>query len=225
MPGVRVAWRQWERRGGLMLATVAGVLTLLTACTVGPDYVRPMVDGTLAYKEANGWKVAQPEDDISRRRYVVGDLRRSPAERARGASQRLEPEHRRWRRRHSGRRARWCGRPAPATFPTAHGRSRVYIRSRKAPPGERPEHHRGGAPRPITCCPSIFSWELDVWGRIRRTVESNQASAQASAADLERARLSFQAELAQDYFQLRTLDAQKQLLDATVVGLREGRSS
>jgi NodT family efflux transporter outer membrane factor (OMF) lipoprotein len=61
-----------------------------------------------------------------------------------------------------------------------------------------------------------FSWELDLWGRIRRTVESNQASAQASAGDLEGARLSYQAELAQDYFQLRTLDAQKQLLDETV---------
>ena len=66
-----------------------------------------------------------------------------------------------------------------------------------------------------------FSWELDVWGRIRRTVESNQASAQASAGDLESARLSFQAELAQDYFQLRTLDAQKQLLDATVAAFEK----
>src|SRR4029450_12160377 len=61
-----------------------------------------------------------------------------------------------------------------------------------------------------------FSWELDVWGRIRRTGESTRAAAQASAGDLEAARLSFQAELAQDYFQLRTLDAQKQLLDETV---------
>ena len=66
-----------------------------------------------------------------------------------------------------------------------------------------------------------FSWELDVWGRIRRTVESNQASAQASAGDLESARLSFQAELAQDYFQLRTLDAQKQLLDETVAAFEK----
>src|SRR5206468_3944895 len=66
-----------------------------------------------------------------------------------------------------------------------------------------------------------FSWELDVWGRIRRTVESNRAAAQASAGDLESARLSFQAELAQDYFQLRTLDAQKQLLDATVAAFEK----
>jgi len=66
-----------------------------------------------------------------------------------------------------------------------------------------------------------FSWELDLWGRIRRTVESNQASAQASAGDLESARLSFQATLAQDYFQLRTSDAQKQLLDKTVANYEQ----
>src|SRR5947207_14234382 len=66
-----------------------------------------------------------------------------------------------------------------------------------------------------------FSWALDLWGRIRRGVESNKAAAQASAGDLEAARLSFQAELAQDYFQLRTLDAQKQLLDATVAAFEK----
>ena len=61
------------------------------------------------------------------------------------------------------------------------------------------------------------SWELDLWGKIRRTMEANSANAQASAADLENARLSAQAQLAQDYFQLCSLDAQKKLLDDTVV--------
>src|SRR6266516_4727109 len=66
-----------------------------------------------------------------------------------------------------------------------------------------------------------FSWELDVWGRFRRGVESNRAAAPASAGGLEAARLSFQAELAQDYFQLRTLDAQKQLLDEAVAAFEK----
>jgi NodT family efflux transporter outer membrane factor (OMF) lipoprotein len=69
--------------------------------------------------------------------------------------------------------------------------------------------------------PVDFSWELDLWGRIRRTVEASQANAQASAADLEGVRLSTQAELAQDYFQLHVLDGQKQLLDGTVIAFQK----
>ena len=59
-------------------------------------------------------------------------------------------------------------------------------------------------------------WEIDLWGRVRRQVESSTASAQASAADLQALRLSLQAELAQNYFQLRIADAQKKMLDDTV---------
>jgi NodT family efflux transporter outer membrane factor (OMF) lipoprotein len=64
-------------------------------------------------------------------------------------------------------------------------------------------------------------WEIDVWGRVRRQVESNTASAQASAADLQALRLSLQAELAQYYFLLCTLDAQKKILDDTVAAYQK----
>jgi outer membrane protein TolC len=69
--------------------------------------------------------------------------------------------------------------------------------------------------------PVDVSWEIDVWGRIRRLVESQTASAQASAADLEAARLSAHAQLAQNYFLLRTLDTQKRLLDQTVLAYQK----
>jgi NodT family efflux transporter outer membrane factor (OMF) lipoprotein len=65
------------------------------------------------------------------------------------------------------------------------------------------------------------SWEADVWGRIRRTVEASRSSAQASAADLESVRLSVQAALAQAYFQLQTVDAQMQLLNATAAAYKK----
>ena len=64
------------------------------------------------------------------------------------------------------------------------------------------------------------TWDIDIWGKIRRTIESDVASAQASEADLAAARLSAQAALATDYIELRIADEQKQLLDRTVEGYK-----
>jgi NodT family efflux transporter outer membrane factor (OMF) lipoprotein len=69
--------------------------------------------------------------------------------------------------------------------------------------------------------PIDFSWEFDLWGRVRRTVEASQAGARASQADLASVLLSAQALLAQDYFQLRTVDAQKKVLEDTIGGYRK----
>jgi NodT family efflux transporter outer membrane factor (OMF) lipoprotein len=69
--------------------------------------------------------------------------------------------------------------------------------------------------------PLTASWAIDVWGRVRRQVEAGQASAQASAATLESVRLLTQAQVALDYFQLRTLDAQKKLLDDTTIAYQK----
>lgn len=69
--------------------------------------------------------------------------------------------------------------------------------------------------------PFDASWEPDLWGRIRNTVSASAFEAQATAADLENIRLSVQAELAFDYYQLRAFDAQKQLLDSTVAAFRQ----
>ena len=62
-----------------------------------------------------------------------------------------------------------------------------------------------------------LGYEVDLWGQVRRTIEASRENAQASAGDLENVNLSLHSELAIDYFSLRGLDLQKQLLDATVI--------
>lgn len=218
-----------------MLAVLAGAVTLLTGCTVGPNYVRPTVVTPATYKEVDGWRMAQPKDDLSRGAWweIFGDPQLNALEAQVDISnQNLVVAEATYRQ------ARALVREARASYFPTGTLGIGYTRSRdSATLGS------SSASRSSTSAPSAgvssgggvpsgaqsdffqlgldFSWELDVWGRIRRTVESNQASAQASAGDLESARLSFQAELAQDYFQLRTLDAQKQLLDATVAAFEK----
>jgi NodT family efflux transporter outer membrane factor (OMF) lipoprotein len=228
MPGLRVVWQQWMRRGGLTLATVAGALTLMTGCVVGPDYVRPTVITPVAYKEVDGWKVAQPRDDVIRGAWweIFGDPQLNTLEAQVSLSnQNLAQAEATYRQ------ARALVREARASyFPTLTlglgytryrdsatlGRSSAGTSSAGASSAGASIGGGSSSPRSDFQLGLDFSWELDLWGRIRRTVESDQASAQASAGDLENARLSYQAELAQDYFLLRTLDAQKRLLDETV---------
>jgi NodT family efflux transporter outer membrane factor (OMF) lipoprotein len=238
MLSLRDAWRQWMRRGRLTLAAVAGVLTLITGCAVGPDYVRPTVITPDAYKEVDGWKMAQPQDDVIRGAWweIFGDPQLNALEpQVNISNQNLVVAEATYRQ------ARALVREARASyFPTVTlGLGYTRFRNSATVGGSSAGMSSAGTSSPgaSSAGGSIgggssspqsdfqlgldFSWELDLWGRIRRTVESNQASAQASAGDLESARLSFQAELAQDYFQLRTLDAQKQLLDATVAAFEK----
>jgi NodT family efflux transporter outer membrane factor (OMF) lipoprotein len=199
------------RQSGMMLAA-AGMLSLLVGCTVGPNYVRPGVEVPGGYKEMEGWRVARPNDDTLRGAWweIFNDPQLNALEEQVDISNQNVAQA-----EAQFRQARALVQQARAAyFPTITVGVGV-TRSRRSS-----TLNTGGSVsrNAVTdySLPIDVSWELDVWGRVRRAVESSQAGAQASAADLETARLSARAELAQDYFQLRSLDTQKQLLDAAV---------
>ena len=186
----------------------------LTGCTVGPNYVKPTVEVPAAYKENAGWQVAQPQDATLRGNWweMFNDPQLNALEEQVVVSNQnvavAEAQFRQARALVQQARA--------AYFPTVTIGASVNNSSQSA--STRISNSSSGRTTPTLFAMAVdASWEVDVWGRIRRLVESSQASAQASAADLENARLSAQTELAQDYFQLRTLDTQKQLLDASIV--------
>ena len=206
------------KRSRFAPAIVAAMLMPLSACMlVGPDYVRPTVITPDAYKENEGWKVAQPKDDLIRGAWweIFGDPQLNAlAAQVSISNQNLAVAEAQYREAQALVREARASYFPTATIGIGGNRSSPSITTGVGPPAQRIAVSDYSLPLDV-------SWEIDVWGRIRRTVESNQASAQASAGDLENARLSFQAALAQDYFQLRELDAQKQLLTETVAAFQK----
>jgi NodT family efflux transporter outer membrane factor (OMF) lipoprotein len=211
-----------SRARALAGSAVAVVFAALAGgCSVGPDYVRPPAITPGAYKENAGWKVAEPRDDVLRGKWwqLFGEPSLDALEEQVSlANQGLQAAEATYRQ------ARALVRQARAAyFPTVTA-GVGYARSRQSDtlgnPSGASSSGKGKAVsnQPVSTfqLPIEVAWTPDFWGRVRRAVESGRASAQASAGDLETARLSFQAELAQSYFQLRMLDAQKRLLDDTV---------
>src|SRR5262245_37604313 len=195
------------------LAGLLPAMTLLaTACSVGPNYVRPDAPMTAAYKEDGDWRTALPRDDVLRSGWwelyddpVLSGLEEQVAP----ANQNLAAAEARFRQ---ARTLVWQARSN--WYPTVNlGVS--FARSRVSSTLRGGQGFGVGTVSSDYTIPGSISWELDLWGKIRRQVESNTASAQASAADLANTRLSLQAELAMDYFQLRTLDADIRLLEDT----------
>ena len=193
---------------------VAPGLLVLAACTVGPDYVRPTADTPAAFKEMEGWKTAQPRDQELRGKWweTFNDaLLNNLEEQISVSNQNLAQAAAQFRQ------ARALVQSARAGFMPTVSAGAAVTRSQSSS-GFISQNQNLNARGPSTGYSLSLDavWEADLWGRVRRTVESNEAGAQASAADLEALRLSIQAELAQNYFQLRALDAQKQLFDDTI---------
>ena len=182
----------------------------LAACTVGPDYERPSAPEPSKYKELKGWKVATPCDGIERGAWwsVFKDAKLDSLERQVEISNQTVAAA-----EAAYRLAQALVKEAQAgLFPT------VALNYNATATHTGSALSVTGVPRTIvtSTLAANASWDLDIWGRIRRGIESDVAGAQVSAADLANATLSSQALLAIAYFNLRAADSLQTLLDRTV---------
>ena len=163
------------------------------------------------------WKLARPRDNISRGKWweIFGDAQLNALEeQVTEANQNVKIAEARFRQARA-----LIGFFRAGLFPTVTaGAGATSLReSPNAPFGS---SSREASTRDFLLTGDV-SYEIDLWGRIRRSVTSARDEAQATAADLETARLIIQAELAFDYFELRSADAQQRLLNDTVKAFDE----
>jgi NodT family efflux transporter outer membrane factor (OMF) lipoprotein len=195
--------------------TLASSILLLTGCMVGPKYVQPTPPPPPpAYKETpSNWSQASPQDQLPKGKWweIYGDQQLNTLEETIAVSnQNLKVAYQQYMSaRDLVRQARSQLFPTVAVAPTG-SRNQVSQNRPNFSPTTTNKYSD-------VVLPAELSYEVDLWGQVRRTIEANRENAQASAADLENVSLSLHSELAFDYFSLRGLDLQKQLLDATVV--------
>jgi NodT family efflux transporter outer membrane factor (OMF) lipoprotein len=193
--------------GALGLAII-----LLGGCTVGPKYAKPTTEVPSDYKEAGvDFKQAQPSDQIAKGQWweIYDDSQlNSLEEQINVSNQTLKAQQAQFEE------ARAAIRIARSQFfptATANASATHYSQSSNRPLFSPNSNYQD------YLLPVDVAYEPDLWGRVRRTVEASRSEAQASAGDLANVDLSLHAELAMDYFQLRGLDAEKELLNSTVV--------
>jgi len=206
---------------GARVAAGVALVTMLGACAMGPDYVRPTVASGVQFKEAAGWKAAEPRDDAHRGPWweVFGDpeLSRLMVQVA-TANQTVAQAEAQYRQAMAVLQATRAGQFPSVSANASATRSGTGTSSSTTTNSSGVVISQGGSQsiRNQFSMNATASWEADLWGRIRRSVEADTASAQASAANLANAHLSAQAELARSYFQLRIMDEQQRLLEATI---------
>jgi NodT family efflux transporter outer membrane factor (OMF) lipoprotein len=196
------------------LAALLGItLLVLTGCTVGPQYVKPSAQVPAAFKEVGpDWKQAQPNDQVVRGKWwqIFNDPQLNGLEdKIDVSNQNLKIAQDQYLQARAAVRI-----SRSAYYPVVTGGASVsptQLSSNRSVSSSLSKTRFTDYVLPVDA-----SYEADVWGRVRRTVEASRSEAQASAADLEGVNLSLHSELAVDYFELRGLDAQEELLDSTV---------
>jgi len=188
---------------------------LLASCTVGPNYSKPQVETPPAFKQSGDWLVAQPKDDVPKGKWweIYNDpLLNGLEEQVAVSNQSLIAAEARYRQAQAATRA-----ARSALFPTV-GATGSATRSGRGSGGT--NNPSGGGSGTSYSVLADARWEADIWGRVRRQVEASRANEEATAADLEAARLSLQAELATDYVLLRVADTQRELIEDSLKAFR-----
>jgi NodT family efflux transporter outer membrane factor (OMF) lipoprotein len=186
-------------------------LFLLTGCVAGPDYRRPEVGVPAQFKEMEGWRTAQPSDALPRGLWwqMFGDEELDKLiARVELSNQNIRVAEARLRQARS-----LADQARSGLFPTVEASASA---SRNQSPSLPNQPSFASGPVNNFNVGLNASWELDLWGRVRRSVEAGEADFQASAEDLEAARLSAHATLTQNYLALRVADDVRRLLEATV---------
>lgn len=200
-------------------------LILLKGCDKAPKYAKPSVATPPAYKElapdafkeTNDWKFARPSDEAIRGKWweMFNDTQLNGLEEQLNmANQNIALADANFRAaRAVVKESRSLKFPTITTSPS-------IIVSRQS--GASTHSNVSPGRQSVTyTLPFDASWEPDFWGRIRNTVVASTSEAQATAADLQNVRLSVEAELAFDYYQLRSVDAEKRLLDSTIIAFQQ----
>jgi NodT family efflux transporter outer membrane factor (OMF) lipoprotein len=210
----------------LFCLLLTGFCLLLPSCKVGPDYKRPPVQTPTAFKElppagspeAAQWAPAQPSDAIARGKWweIYNDPELNALEEQVSISnQNLKQAEAQFREaKLNVRIARSYLFPTVTTSPS-------IVNARSSITGTPGNQNFVPTSRTTYDLPVDVSYEADIWGSVRREFQAIVEAAQVSDAQLENARLSYQAELAQDYFQLRGTDGEKALLQTTVKSYEE----
>lgn len=176
---------------------------MMVGCAVGPDYHRPSVTMPVAFKEAKGWTAAAPKEEQSKGEWW--SVYQDPALSSLMSQVKISNQN----------VAQYAAQYRQAQALVTQARAELFPQVTATASGT-----RSGTASATSNAQSAqlgASWELDIWGKLRRTEEEQKANAESSAADLANATLSAQSELAQDYFQLRVMDEQIALYQRSIV--------
>ncbi|MDD0975915.1 efflux transporter outer membrane subunit [Pseudomonas sp. TNT2022 ID681] len=187
---------------------------MLSACTLSPDYQRPEMTTPAQFKQAEGWTQANPSDALARGAWweLYGDAQlNSLIEQLNASNQTVAQSEAQYRQALA-----LVNSSRGALFPSLDLKAGKTRSSQGTGSSSSSLSNNSSGIRDTYSTTLGVSWELDLWGKLRDGLTANEASAEASFADLASIRLSQQSLLVQNYLKLRVMDEQKRLLEATV---------